>query len=259
MKNTLDIDILLQYTKRNGIKLKGHLKSDVKERNYKALVYVIYAISNFGNNAKLREKIKNLASKRGANKNDIKRNYHNQLAEFHALYILTKRMGYNFVDFDVKSNKTYANADTDCDLLIEKDGLKSFAEVKDCSSEIKSTYSNGNCEHFTPKIPEDLEQWIKLQIKKADKKGADFLVIRVPVWQSQPSSNLTELIDRFFREISEDIHQKNRKYYWNIKNTQITKLIFVHDYNLYGVIEINVKTMWIRFIILVLKYICGNK
>ncbi|MEA3432101.1 MAG: hypothetical protein U9R01_05435 [candidate division WOR-3 bacterium] len=236
MENTLDI--LLQYTKRNKIKLKGYLKSDVEEQNYKALVYVIYAINNFGNNAKLRKKIKNLVSKRSANKNDIKRNYHNQLAEFHALYILTKRMGYNFVDFDVESNKTYANANTNCDLLIEKDGHKSFVEVKDCSGEIISTYSDGNYEHFTPMIPEVLGQWIKLQIKKADKKGADFLVIRVPVWLNEHSSNLTELIDKFFGEISKDIHQKNGKYYWNIKETKITKLILVHDRNLYGVIEV---------------------
>jgi len=236
MKNTLDI--LLQYTKRNGIKLEGHLKTDVEESNYKALEYVIYAIDNFGNNAKLKEKIQNLALERGANKNDIKRNYHNQLAEFHALYILTKRMGYNFVDFDIKSNKTYANADTNCDLLIEKHGLKSFVEVKDCSGETLSTYSDGNYEHFTPKIPEELERWIKPQIKKADKKGADFLVIRVPVWQSEPSSNLTKLIDKFFRGISKDIRQENRKYYWNIKGTKIAKLILVHDRNLYGVIEV---------------------
>ncbi len=234
MKNTLDI--LLQYIKSNKMKLGGCLKLDVEKKNYKALQYVIYAIDNFRGNAKLKKKIQNLASRRGnnENENDIKRNYHNQLAEFHALYILTEKMGYNFIDFDVRSDKIYANTNKDCDLLVEKSEYKIFVEVKDVSSEIMSAYRN----EYTPKIPEVLGKWIKRQIKKADNKGADFLVVRVPVWLSEHPSNLTKLIDKFLEKISKDIYQKNGKYYWNIKDAEIRKLVFIHDSDLYGVIEI---------------------
>ncbi len=221
------IEILKQYLSLNSVSPEGILEEDIRNRNYHALFYIIYAIQNFSDNKKLIEKIKLLAQKRGVENNDIRRNYENQLVEFHALYILTEKMNYNFVDFDISSNKSYAKKNTNCDILVEKDTLRYFVDAKQSSTQIlsESPDTESNLIHINnPLIPQVLDKYIKRLIRDAEEKGCDFLVLQIPKWDLPNLSE--ESLNNFLKKVSEDIKHINGKRVWPIKDTHITKLIF---------------------------------
>lgn len=239
------IDIIQRYLTNSSITAKGFLKNDLqKKRNTKSLIYVSYAIEKFSLNPNLRQKIELLASIRGKDKNDIKRNYYNQLVEFHALYVLTKMMGFNFVDFDRASNKQYAQRNKNCDLCLEKNNHLYFADAKDLSGEIMSIAEgeddNGNkYKHYTPAIPEVLGGWLRGYITEVDKKGADLLVAHIPTW------NLfdTEIpnLQKFNQKISKEIVLNEDKFSWNIPNAMIDKIIFIKAFGFWeiGITHLN--------------------
>jgi hypothetical protein len=232
------IDIIQRYLINKSITAEGFLKNDLQERNVKSLIYVSYVIEDFPLNPKLEQKIRLLTSIRGKGGNDIKRNYYNQLVEFHALYVLTKMMGFNFVDFDMTSNKQYAQPNKNCDLCLEKNNRLYFADAKDLSGEIMSTTEgeddNGNkYEHYTPAIPEVLEGWLKGYIAEADKKGSDFLIAHIPTW------NLFDAeipnLQKFNQKISKEIVLNEGKFLWNIPNAMIDKVIFIKAFGFWEI------------------------
>jgi hypothetical protein len=234
------ITIIQKYLNDKSIVATSFLKDDIQEKNHKSLIYVAYTIENFSSNSKLEEKIRLLASERGNinNRNDIKRNYRNQLVEFHALYVLTKLMGFNFVDFDMISNKQYAQPNKNCDLCVEKNNRVYFADAKDLSGEIMSTGEgeddNGNrYEHYTPAIPEVLKGWLKGYITEADKKGADFLMAHIPTWNLFDTKILN--LHKFHQKISKDIILNKDKFLWNIPGARLERLIFIKAYGFWEI------------------------
>ncbi len=227
-----DSNILEQYLESNLILAQGHLAEDIKKKNLHALFYIIYAIKKFPSNAKLRDKIRLLAQKRGAedNNNDVRRNYENQLVEFHALYILTEKMNYNFIDFDISSNKQYAKSGSNCDILLEKNGKYYFVEVKQSTTQLMSQSFNPEYNLIDinkPVWPDEIGKYIKRLVKEGEDKGCDFLVLQIPKWGL---SNLSiEVLSNFLKQVSGDITYMNGNWYWPIKDTHITKLIFLKD------------------------------
>lgn len=233
------ITVIKKYLNDKSIAANGFLENDMQQKNEKSLIYVAYVVENFSSNPKLEQKVKLLASERGDtnNKNDIKRNYYNQLVEFHALYVFTKLIGFNFIDFDIPSNKKYADQNKNCDLCIEKNNSRYFADAKDLSGEIMSAVEkdvNGNkYELYTPAIPEALEGWLKGYIANADKKGADFLIVHIPTWDlfDAEISNLY----KFHQRISKNIILNESKFFWNIPNTMVDRIIFVKAFGFWEI------------------------
>lgn len=224
------IKIIQEYLSSKSIVAEGLLKNDIQDKNAKSLIYVSYAVEKFYPKPKLEKKIRFLASERGSNINDIKRNYYNQLTEFHALYVLTGLMNFKFIDFDMSSNKAYAKPKRDCDFLIEKNGHAYFAEAKDLSSEIMSTYVRNGYEYFEPVMNEGLERWIKHNIKESDGKGADFLIMHIPTWGLVLDNVNEENLLKFLQEISKGIFLEANKFFWKIPNARIKRLIFVRAF-----------------------------
>lgn len=225
-----DIEILKQYLTLNSIYPEGYLDEDIKNQNYYALFYVIYAIRNFSHNPKLMGKIRLLAQKRGAegNSNDIRRNYENQLFEFHALYILTEKMNYSFIDFEVPSNKLHTRLNSNCDILLERNYERYFVDAKQSSTQLMSESPNLKYNNLidinNPLIPDILEKYIKRLVRDAEEKGCDFLVLQVPKWDL-PDLKIESLAN-FLKKISVEIENRNGKWLWQMKNIHIAKLIF---------------------------------
>ncbi|MDD5408499.1 MAG: hypothetical protein PHC71_00175 [Candidatus Omnitrophica bacterium] len=225
-------NILEQYLESNSIFAEGYLAEDIKNKNWSALFYIIYAIKNFSNNVRLKEKIRLLAQKRGVedNNNDVRRNYENQLVEFHALYVLTEKMKYNFIDFDISSVKQCAKIGSNCDILVEKDEKYYFVEAKQSSTELmlKSFNSEYNLIDINkPVWPDELGKYIKRLVKEGEDKGCDFLVLQVPKW-GLPNLSI-DALSNFLKQVSADITYMNGNWYWPIKDTHITKLIFLKE------------------------------
>lgn len=225
-----DIEILKQYLTENSIAPEGHLDEDIKNQNNNALFYAIYAIQNFSHNSKLIDKIRLLAQKRGAedDDNDIRRNYENQLFEFHALYILIEKMNYNFIDFEVPSNKSHAKVNSNCDILLEKDHERYFVDAKQSSTQLMSETPNLKYNNLidinNPLIPDILEKYIKRLVRDAEEKGCDFLALQIPKWDL-PDLKI-ESLTNFLKKVSAEIENRGSKWVWLMKNIHITKLIF---------------------------------
>ena len=228
------IDIIQRYLNNKSIVAEV----DIQKMDCNSLSYISYAIEKFSLMPKLEQKIRLLVSIRGEGQNDIKRNYYNQLVEFHALYVLTKMMRFNFVDFDRASNKQYAQPNKNCDLCLEKNNRLYFADAKDLSGETMSAAEgeddNGNkYEHYTPAIPEVLEGWLKGYIDEADKKGADFLIAHIPTW------NLFDVetpdLQEFNQKISKGTVLNEDKFLWNIPTAKIDKIIFIKAFGFWEI------------------------
>jgi hypothetical protein len=66
-----------------------------------------------------------------------------------------------------------------------KNGSPLYYEVKDSSSEITTSYEKHGAIYFDPMDDQKVEQWIKEKTEDADRRGANFLICRVPVWSGK--------------------------------------------------------------------------
>jgi hypothetical protein len=252
---------LLDYLVANKIQPKGHFKDDLEEDEILAWRFPAYAITKCPHNKKLLGKIKTLAIERGTTANDKERNYQNQLVEFHALYVLTALMGYEFIGWDIKSNRSPMNSNKDCDIHCIKNGIKYFVEVKDCSSEIMTQQDSEAIRndttlpstvnsvkdiqaririrtnqvlekqdltgivHYTPKI--ELTDWINRQIKLADAKDADILICHPTGW-GLPNLLETTLKRYCEKSFPASISWNSIYPHWKYPSKSVKKLILMN-------------------------------
>ncbi len=188
----------------HNIAIRGHFESVMESDEGTAWRYPAYAAEICGKNKKTIKKIKLLATDRGNNKNDVERNYRNQLEEFRGMYCMCNTLGYGFVDWDSPSGKKGVGLEKDCDLALLKDGNVLYADVKDCSGEVMSQkeldvlvgnspddpvnkvvlkHNIPGVSRYKPKT--DLSVWFSDKIKEARDKGADILVCHFP-WRGMP-------------------------------------------------------------------------
>ena len=134
----VDKVIFMRYLSEQNISVQGHFKDIIDDDEKTAWRYPAYAAEKFGKNKKTLEKIRILAADRGNSKNDVERNFNNQLEEFKGLYCMCHVLGYDFIDWDRPCEKAGVSADKNCDFALMKDGNTYYADVKDCSGGVMS-------------------------------------------------------------------------------------------------------------------------
>lgn len=182
-------------------------------------------MKHYSSDRLLIEKLCLLCQVRGNGDNDVKRNYQNQLVEFVALHDCVALMGYQFDGWDKPSGKIGADPQKNCDLAFTKNGQRFFADAKDESSETLSLAEESGhpgWSSFTPKYA--VEKWLERMIRDVEKKGANFLICRIPKWRLRgfDESNLREWLPSVIMGIL--LNQCPR---WPIESKSVSILVIV--------------------------------
>lgn len=229
-----DRRLLINYLSDQGIIVEGHFQRGLEDDF--AWKYPAFAVKHFFSDPGLSKKLYLLCQNRGNNKNEVERNYNNQFIEFVALYDCVALMGYRFIGWDKPSGKAGADPEKDCDLILIKDGQKFYADAKDVSSETLSLYEefgHPGWSSFDPKY--EVETWLKRMIKDVEKKGADFLICRIPKWRlngkfDEPSVKQWLLL--LLKDISISPDQCPR---WPIQSKSVSRLVIVDPHGCFTI------------------------
>ncbi len=180
------INFIENYFKDRSITVIGELVKAFENNNLKTLKWVEYAIKNFSKTKGMDELLAQLAGIEISGTGS-ERIFKNLLTEIHAACFLSKTLGEIVLEVDSKSNDVISSyrssQEQQCDIKSSTaKGDIYYYEVKDASSELESRYQRKGITHFNPMNDEKIEKWMKEKTKEAEKKGADFLICRVPVW-----------------------------------------------------------------------------
>ena len=182
--------IIEGFLKANSIKLESntYFAKDLQNNNWKALRFPAFAISQLSLLKNLKENIQELANiKVGDNQAESK--YRNQLTEFFGIWFISYSLKLKIIAIESKTSSIvspYVLGNRSCDILVkEKSNL--YFELKDLSKQILSRRINENVPliDLTPSTPTEKNRWIKRMIREAAKKGANFLICHMPVWNSE--------------------------------------------------------------------------
>lgn len=97
--------------------------------------------------------------------------------------------------------------DKSCDIKAEDNGLEIYYESKDASYQILSRYTYRNNLYSDQMSPSQIESWVWKKIKEADKKGADYLICKVPVWIGITEKHEPATYDKWAKAIFKNIDQ----------------------------------------------------
>ncbi len=179
--------LITDYYNNQNIKIINWMKKDIDENNHLALFYVEYAIKNLMNIKGVKDLLKDISE---IEETEIKgeRIYHNSIMELHAIYFVDKTLKLRILEVESKNNTILSpnrKGDKSCDIKALNCNKNCYFESKDASSEITTSYVRGEMVHFTPMFEEQIKKWIQYKTEKADDKGANYLICRVPVWRSE--------------------------------------------------------------------------
>jgi len=183
--------IIEEYAQKIGLVFdsNAYLAEDCKCGNWLALRFPAYAIQNLPHMQNLKECFLELAdiTKDG---NDSRSRYYNQLTEFHAVWFVSCILKLNVVAMEHRIcpiRSPNCQNDCSCDILAKTKRRHFYFEVKDLSSETLSEYEDNSisqdCVFFDPSLPSPRQhQWINRMLWKSVRKGANYLICRIPVW-----------------------------------------------------------------------------
>ncbi len=183
--------IIEDFLKINSIKLEPntYLAKDLQNNNWKALRFPAFAISQLPHLKNLKKNIQELANIKVID-NRAESKYRNQLTEFFGIWFISYLLKLKVAAIENKTSKVaspYASSNKSCDILVKRKGNLYF-EVKDLSKQTLSRRINRNFPHMvnlTPPTPTEKNRWIKNMVREAVKKGANFLICHIPVWNSK--------------------------------------------------------------------------
>jgi len=174
-----------KYYKDRSIDIVGELAQRIEKKNYKTLKYIKCAINNLNDVRGMSELLKQLALIEVTG-NNSKIIFKNSLTEIHAACFLSKTLGEKVLEVDSKSNAVispHGESNKQCDIKTSNAiGEINYYEVKDASSEQMSCEEKKGNTYFVPMGDEEVEQWMKNKVKVAVRKGANYLICRVPKW-----------------------------------------------------------------------------
>jgi len=202
--------IVEEYFRKESLRLAQdtHLAHDLERDNWRALRFLAYAIQNLPSLQSIKKKLVELASiVRGGNQSES--SYHNCLAEFHAIWFVSYRLGLEVTALECRSASIRSpnrRGNHSCDLLARRRSTDIYFEVKDLSSETLSQYEDqrvaDGAVFFEPSSPDAIRKWIHKMLRESFKKGSDYLICRVPVWSSLGVPGFGE---RWVRTIFRDV------------------------------------------------------
>lgn len=184
--------IVEEYLKDHSITPVGYLAKDLTRNNWKALRFPAYAISNLAYLKYLPEKIKEIATVEIEN-NQTKSRYYNLLTEFFGAWFISDTLGLHVNQIEYSRSRAskikspHCSTDKSCDIMVSERNSDIYFEVKDMSSQTLSKYPDNEFPdfvHLTPPTPRGKKGFIQNQINEAVKKGANFLICRIPAWST---------------------------------------------------------------------------
>lgn len=207
-----------------GLRIGKVFRDQLERRNQLVLKHVQFALHHFGHLPNLAEVLEPLVTESGDWRMG-RRRFQNQLTQLFAAFILTQELGYSIEGLESKETRHVSPFvrrfqskpnPPSCDILAKKNGKLYFAEVKEMSKEmskkIESAYAvpdswqarnNPNFAAFRAKYPDDpgfcfftptaldeIRVWIGNQVGDAVRKGAHYLICKVPVWSDHANGRL---------------------------------------------------------------------
>jgi hypothetical protein len=138
------------------------------------------------------EQVKNVVASETSNA-DLQRQYENKLTEVFAAWFLSTKRGYHVKAIETKAcpirSPHALNVNKSCDLLVEHGSNEVFCEVKDFSSELLRRYNSGK-RGYDPASDKQKRSWIEEKIQESIQKGAQYLLARLPVWESAETTGV---------------------------------------------------------------------
>ncbi|HBJ82872.1 MAG TPA: hypothetical protein DDZ88_03150 [Verrucomicrobiales bacterium] len=124
---------------------------------------------------------------------ELDRSFENSLTEAFAVWFLETRQGAKIKAVEARSLPVRSpharNPNKSCDLMAEMNSHDIYFEVKDCSLDFGPSRTTGR-RGYTPASDKDTRKWLEKQIKECFNKGANYLIARLPVWESSSCSGL---------------------------------------------------------------------
>ncbi len=198
---------LAYYTDKN-IEIHYWLREDITENNIKALCYVDYAINHLLAVKGIPQLLHDIALIEKPDNNG-KGKYYNALTEFFGIYFVHNVLKLTISEVQSNRNRILSphrrRKDTSCDIKATDSLRDYYFEIKDSTSQITSSEIKNGIEYFTPVFEDDAFRWILDQCKKADQKGANYLLCRVPVWNYRADDK-----DFFFKWLSNEFQITDR-------------------------------------------------
>lgn len=186
---------VVEYYKKNGITpiypggLSAGLSAPGCSPNRKMLFYYAYAIKHLLTVPGIPELLSNLANIGRApdeeKTHEGERGYHNNMVELHGCYFIHQglKMEIKDVEYDghfIHSPNCIGNSS--CDIKGHLNGNDYYFECKDSSKEIVKQEPFYDVFITSPRTNYGNREWLEEQMQAADKKGADYLLAKIPLW-----------------------------------------------------------------------------
>jgi len=216
--------IIEEYAQQIGHALRSntYLAEDCDGGNWRALRFPAYAIQNLPHMENLRECFVDLANivMKG---NESRSRYYNQLTEFHAVWFTSYSLNLDVVAMEHRSSPIRSpncQNGSSCDILAKARRSNVYFEVKDLSRETLTEYKDPSISEdlvfFDPFLPSDRQyQWIRKMLWKSIRKGANYLICRIPVWSEH---GVPGFRTRWLQEILGNVHRFGcREYVFRVR------------------------------------------
>ncbi len=192
------------YYSERGIEVVGPLAEAIATDNFRALRHVEYAIEHLASVSGMGELLRDLAriQKDG---NHGKRIYLNSLTQLHAVGFAHKELKLHIQAVEAINQPVLSPrriGDKSCDFRASDGHEESYFETKDSSAETMSEHRIKGIIHFDPMNERKIGDWIINRCRNAEKKGADYLICRVPVWDNWEEEE-REFYGKWIREVFE--------------------------------------------------------
>lgn len=120
--------------------------------------------------------------------------FQNTMTEAFAVHFVAKELNFTITQIEgsLKVLSPHRTKEKSCDMKCEdQGGSEIFFEVKDFSRELIIREKAG-IRGYTPPTGEETKRWISNKVFEAIRKGANYLIVRIPVWHDayeEPKSN----------------------------------------------------------------------
>lgn len=163
----------------------------------------------------LKENIISLAKIQNKN-NQSQSKYYNQITEFFGVWFVSHKLCNHVIAMENSPQSVILSPHTankkSCDIRAKNGSADLYFEVKDLSKEVLTRQKKKECPDltfFSPPTPTQKEKWIKNKIRESALKGANYLICRIPIWQSPGVPGFgTRWVRKIFRDSKKIANKK---------------------------------------------------
>jgi len=209
--------VVEEYFSTTGVTPVGGLAVAISECNRRQLKYYSYAIRKLIHVPGIKSRVLELANVHRASEEEDshagEQKYHNLLVELHACCFVHKWLGMTNIDVEYPGHAVLSPnrvGSKSCDISGGSDGRTTFFECKDSSWEIMCKQRCHGMHVSRPKTAEGCRLWLLERMKMAADKGADYLIVKMPMWSEH--SGRGRYIDWMRRSFPEARHTGGNRF-----------------------------------------------